>query len=366
MIRIILIYAGGSLALIHFFELVFKPILNLNVTDSIISLLAVMVLAGFPVILLFAWATNPDRKKPGLYSLMKISVASALSLLLLLFSVLIFSRFIIHNEEKKVFAILPFGTNENTAEEKILADRLYKKIRAEMDNDITIQFIPFSAAVMDSVRQDKLSLKTLAKHSGANTFINAAIQAKDSKTFEIRFMLLNEKGGELLRNEDVYGIDALDIFELESNQIARKFGRKINEWSGSGAWNNPATVKIPKSQARIYADTAFQAFYGVRDSIALENFTKALEIDPSFALAYYKIAEIYFLDCMAGMPYHTQRLESGKKALDKAMSGEVTLDNEDAKYVNTHLLWGDYYSLKYQYDSACTEYFNAYNGDVKE
>ena len=67
------------------------------------------------------------------------------------------------------------------------------------------------------------------------------------------------------------------------------------------------------TQAADLYKEAFGAFTRGENDIAIEQFTKAIEIDPGFALAYQGLAEVYS---------RSERLDEAIEAIQKAIDAE--------------------------------------------
>lgn len=194
----------------------------------------------------------------------------------------------VKSESLKSIAVLPFENLSDDPSNKYFADGVMESILNHLTKFDDIRVI--SRTSMETFRKTNLTIPQIADQLNVTHVLEGSVQKSDN-TVRITAQLIDAENDSHLWSEN-YDRELKDIFKLQS-QLAEKIAFELK------AKLSPAQKRaiqvIPTSNQTAY-DYYLQGIAFRRDfkNIAAQNsYTKAVELDSSFALAILRRAGIY-------------------------------------------------------------------------
>lgn len=376
--KIILVYAGSGFALVYGIK-VFAEILGIHFAQSFTSYLAVLVLAGYPIVVLFAWATDPAKTKPGLYSLAKLSIASSVSILLLVITIYIYNK-ISHHENERVISIIPIHTETQSLAQRELAhavaDKLQEKLQVSDDTSFLFKNVKISSGYADSIYNNKISLHSLSNRFKTSLWIQGIVRNCSNDSLELKIFINGTSRKDTLF-EKSYRVPDTDLYGIISNEVSIKALSDIIAWMNKKdkQTENKSAINISVSEDslcrqgenqfindNIESEYNLYSFSARRDSTALYYYNRALSVNPNSARALLGLARVHYLAYLFGLNGGYRRIEMGLMALGKAgmINPEYNSGSVVIRGLNFHEIQGDYLVFQAKYNEAEAEYRKAF------
>jgi serine/threonine protein kinase/tetratricopeptide (TPR) repeat protein len=237
----------------------------------------------------------------------------------------------------KSIAVLPFISIDRTEEGEIFRDGMHDDILTQVAKIHDLKVVS-RTSVMRYKNTDK-SMKEIAQELGVGTILEGSVRRAGGKV-RIVAQLINAKTDEHLWAE-TYDRDYADIFAIQTDvaeniALALKATLTPEEISsiGSAPTENMEAYDY-YLRGKYYWDTKTD-----RDGnmLAAEMLEKAVELDPSFTLAYAWLAIVDFALYYNSWDPTPERLEKGKSALQHAT-------RQDPNLPEVHFALARYYAL---------------------
>ena len=237
----------------------------------------------------------------------------------------------------KSIAILPFTSIDRTEESEIFGEGIHDDILSQVAKISDLKVIA-RTSVLRYKNTDK-SIKEIAQELGVETILEGSVR-RAGKKVRIVTQLINADTEDHLWTE-TYDRDYTDIFAIQSD-VAEKIASALK--ATLTAEELSSIEKAPTENMEAYDYYLKGKYYWDnktdREShmMAAELLEKAVELDPSFTLAYAWLARVDFLLYSKSLWDPTkERLEKGKSALEKAIQVDPDLPE-------VHLAQAAYYA----------------------
>jgi TolB-like protein/lipopolysaccharide biosynthesis regulator YciM len=352
--RVGVAYAIVAWLLIQVADVAFPP---LKLPDWTLTLVAVLLIMGFPLALIFAWAfeLTPEGIKPA----KEVAPAESIRRLtgrkldfaiigLLVIAVVYFAvdKFIFQAERKQAEpTALPGQVAEAVEREKSIAVLLFDNLSRDAANepftngihdDILTQISKISAlkviARTSMERLDPtLSIPEIGTQLGVATVLEGGVQ-RVGEHVRINVQLIDCKTEAHLWAETYdRELTAANVFSIQS-EIAKTVADALQATLSPGEQAQLATVptdNLAAYQAYLLGKQFLAKETTADVSKAMNHFRRAVELDPGFALAYVGLADGYiYQNEFSGRP--------PKEMLDKAMAAIETALRLDEKLGEAH------------------------------
>jgi TolB-like protein/Tfp pilus assembly protein PilF len=344
--RVAIAYAVAAWLLIEVSATTF-PLLNLP--DWTATFITVLLIIGFPVALIFAWAfeLTPEglKKEKQVDRSHSITHLTGRKLDYIIIGVLtvavayfLLDKFVWLGEEpptdaavtaqRKSIAVLPFANRSDNPEDVFFVDGFHDDVLTQISKISALTVIS-RTSVME-YRDTTKNLKTIGDELGAATILEGGVQRAGDQ-IRINVQLIDTGTDEHLW-ADTYdrALTAGNIFAIQS-EIATAIAGELR------------AILSPEEQAQLAKVptenlAALEAYFHGKQGVvkrtsgtlaeAVDHFQQAIELDPDFALAYVGLAHSYILqNTVSGLP-RDEMLPRVEAAIDRALelddqSGEV-------------------------------------------
>jgi non-specific serine/threonine protein kinase len=258
--------------------------------------------------------------------------------------------------KSKSIAILPFTAIGDSKEDEYFSDGIHDDILSQVAKIHDLKVVS-RTSVIRYKNTDK-SMREIAQELGVGTILEGSVRRSGEKV-RIVAQLINAKTDDHLWTE-TYDRDYVDIFAIQTD-VAENIALALKATLTPEEISSIKSKPTENMEAYDYYLKGKYYWDNKTDSegnlMAAELLEKAVELDPSFTLAYAWLAVIDF-----GLYYNfrfdptPERLEKGKFALEKAT--HLDPDLPEVKYAH-----GVYYHLiENEYKKAIIEYLKALEG----
>jgi TolB-like protein/AraC-like DNA-binding protein/Tfp pilus assembly protein PilF len=237
--------------------------------------------------------------------------------------------------EEKSIAVLPLKNLSDDPDNQYFADGITEDILNHLFRIGDLRVI--SRTTSERFRDSELPSVEIAKSMGVNYLLEGSVR-KDGDKVRITVQLIDGKTDRHLWSEN-YDRNLADIFLIQS-EIAQTIARELK------AVITPAEKtlieKVPTKNMEAYnyyliGNNYYWRSYDEQDySIAISMYTKAIELDPEFSMAYIRLAISHSAMYWFHFDRSYDRLAKTREAIDAA----IVLDPEIPEI---HLALGYYY-----------------------
>jgi TolB-like protein/class 3 adenylate cyclase/Flp pilus assembly protein TadD len=325
----------------------------LNLPPWAITLVTVLIIIGFPIILLFAWAfeLTPEGFKPTHHvdtdeSITQITGRKFDFTIIGLLSVALFyvvlENYVLVEEESPVtttteakseviaeapavadnksIAVLPFANRSKSEDDAFFVDGIHDDILTQLAKIASLKVISRTSVMQ--YRDTQKTMKTIGDELGVATLLEGGIQRAGNRV-RINMQLIDADTDKHLWAETYNKeLTATNIFEIQE-QVATAIAKALL-----------ATLS-PEEQERIAAVptenlVAYEAYLlgkqrmAKRTSEALaeavDYFQEAIALDPAFALAYVGLSDVYQLQISYGGMPNEKMNALAETAINKALA----------------------------------------------
>jgi TolB-like protein len=335
--RVGVAYAIVAWLLIQVADVAFPP---LKLPDWTLTLVAVLLIMGFPLALIFAWAfeLTPEGIKPA----KEVAPAESIRRLtgrkldfaiigLLVIAVVYFAvdKFIFQAERKQAEpTALPGQVAEAVEREKSIAVLLFDNLSRDAANE------PFTKVIARTSMErldPTLSIPEIGTQLGVATVLEGGVQ-RVGEHVRINVQLIDCKTEAHLWAETYdRELTAANVFSIQSD-VAKTVADALQATLSPGEQAQLATVptdNLAAYQAYLLGKQFLAKETTADVSKAMNHFRRAVELDPGFALAYVGLADGYiYQNEFSGRP--------PKEMLDKAMAAIETALRLDEKLGEAH------------------------------
>jgi TolB-like protein/AraC-like DNA-binding protein/Tfp pilus assembly protein PilF len=237
--------------------------------------------------------------------------------------------------EEKSIAVLPLKNLSDDPDNQYFADGITEDILNHLFRIGDLRVI--SRTTSERFRDSELPSVEIAKSMGVNYLLEGSVR-KDGDKVRITVQLIDGKTDRHLWSEN-YDRNLADIFLIQS-EIAQTIARELK------AVITPAEKtlieKVPTKNMEAYnyyliGNNYYWRSYDEQDySIAISMYTKAIELDPEFSMAYIRLAISHSAMYWFHFDRSYERVSKTREAIDAA----IVLDPEIPEI---HLALGYYY-----------------------
>jgi TolB-like protein len=285
-----------------------------------LRLVILLVLAGFPIALILAWAfditaqgiqATPDtaaprtRRRRNIVMLiatgMVISAATGFFLL---------PRVAAHKVDKSI-AVLPFENLSDEKENAYFADGIQDDVLTNLSKISDLRVISRTSVMQ--YRGRPTNLREIGKALGVSNILEGSVRRSGNKV-RVNVQLIDASTDEHVWANDYDG-DVTDVFAIQTD-LAQKIANELRAKLSPGEKERMERKPTENGEA-------YQAFVQAHDlSCAMEDLTKlkqseqlyqrAVDLDPNFALALarYSQLESWMLRTHEGTPEHRDKARS--------------------------------------------------------
>ena len=256
----------------------------------------------------------------------------------------------------KSIAVLPFTSIDRTEESEIFSDGIHDDILTQLAKIKDLKVIGRTSVMR--YRNTEKRFKEIAEELNVSSILEGSVRRSGDR-IRIVAQLIDPETEEHLWAE-TYDRDYADIFAIQSD-VAEKIASALK------ATLTPEEIssieKAPTENMEAYDYYLKGKYYWDNkvnregNMMAAELLEKAVELDPSFTLAYAYLAVVDFALYVTGTWDPTpERLEKGKYALEKATQ-------LDPNHPEVHFAQASYYrQIEKEYKKAVIDYLKALEG----
>jgi TolB-like protein len=328
-----------------------------------LRLVIVLLLIGFPIALLLAWAfdvtpqgiktTPASAPKANLRRNLLVLVAAGVLVSAIAGFFLLLPRASAHKIDKSI-AVLPFENLSDDKENAYFADGIQDDVLTNLSKIGDLKVISRTSVM--PYRGKASNVREIGKALGVSTILEGSVRRSGNRV-RVNVQLINAENDQHIWAED-YDRDLTDVFAIQTD-LAKKITGELQ------AKLSPAEQAQMERKPTENGE-AYLAFVQAHNlSCAFEDFDKlkqgeqlyerAIELDPKFALAlaWYSQLESWILHTFDRTP---QRREKARTLAERALDLQPGLPE-------AHLALGfSYYYGDNNYDAALKEFEIAQRG----
>jgi TolB-like protein/Flp pilus assembly protein TadD len=333
-------------------------------------LVVVLVLAGFPIALILAWAfdvgsggitrtpesTTAEPCPPALPGRRRNILTLALVGLLIsaVIGYFVFSRTSSRKLEKSI-AVLPFANFSNDQANEYFADGIQDDVLTNLAKISALKVISRTSVL--PYRGLQHNIREIGKALNVATVLEGSVR-RDGKRVRINVQLIDASNDRHLWAQ-VYDRELTDMFAVQSD-LAREIARALKATLAPGEQERIARKPTENADAYLLYQEAHEIFSRPdrhHDDLARveQLYEKAIQLDPNFALAHARLAhvEAWMFYAIEPLPVRAQK---ARAAADDAIRLQPDLPESHlaAGYVS--------YYVDRNYDAALNEFATARAG----
>lgn len=279
-------------------------------------------------------------------------IAGTAAIVVLIFVATVWFRAPPQSETIVSLAVLPLSNLTGDAEQGYYADGLQDLLITELSQHAGLRVT--SRQSTKRYRGSQLTTAAIAGELGVDALVEGSLLRKGGE-IEVTIQLIDGRSDEHLWAER-YAREAPDVFSLISD-MANAIGARIGAATASPLVEGSSYDRIGQIDPRAvdaYALGTTNLDRFTRDSIrsAIDNFEKAVSIEPDFALAWSGLAGAHAMQALVGFAPPRDSIEIGRAAALKAIEA-------DEQFFSGHsaLGWADMWT--WNFDSACESFERA-------
>tara|TARA_B100000700_G_scaffold303034_1_gene374087 strand:+ start:107 stop:2131 length:2025 start_codon:yes stop_codon:yes gene_type:complete len=338
------IYGGTSFIILQVCSIIFPALL---LPDWSMRLLVVLLLVGFPVIIIFSWVYDLTDK-----GVVKTVSKEQYNNKFIFYFLFIFVSFVLFYFFKDIFfqpavnpksiAVIPFDNYSQNSEDEYLSDGFTEVIIANLAKVKDLMVISRTSVMR--YKKTTMSLKDIAKELNVAHILEGSVQRTGNKIRVVGQLI--EASTDKHVWAETYDEEFDNIFSIQTSiatEIAAALKSEITA-------NEKAIIKEK------YTDNikAYEMFLKVRElnktktdfyenkKIRREILQKIIEIDPQFSEAYAEISFEHSNDVQFG---HSKDIEASKQISLNYITKAMELDSES---VEVRAAYGWYYYVYFR------------------
>jgi len=312
---------------------------TLQLPDWTTTLVTVLVIMGFPLALIVAWAfeltpegikreAEVDRTESTTHKTGRKLDFAIIGLLVTAVVYFAVDKFVLEQPEftsesvarEKSIAVLPFANRSANEADAFFVDGMHDDILTHVSKIRSLKVIS-RTSVMD-YRDTTKNMKTIGRELGVATILEGGVQRSGSQV-RINVQLIDAETDEHLWAE-IYDrkLTAENLFSIQT-EIATAIADALRASLSPEEKDRLATVPTENL-------AAYEAYLLGRQRLARETvaaaveavnyFQQAIELDPVFALAYVGLADSYGMQLYLGTLAPEEGLARMQAAADKALA----------------------------------------------
>ncbi len=320
-----------------------------------LTLLVVLIVAGFPLALILAWAfemtpeglkreAEVDRTESTTHVTGRKLDFAIIGLLIAAVIFLVVDNYVLEAEpeqakvaveqppesesvvREKSIAVLPFVNMSSDPEQEYFSDGISEEILNVLAQVPGLRVASRTSAF--TFKGDNRNIGEIAAILKVNHVLEGSVR-KSGNRVRISAQLIDASNEKHLWSE-TYDRELIDIFAIQS-EIARAVARKIKiELSPEKEASLTSTRTVEPEAYEAYLRGQYEAAKFTADSFtrAMEHYQRALLADPEYAPAYAGLAEAYVMlgQPMGALPHH-EAMPEAKSAALKALELDASLSD---------------------------------------
>ncbi len=318
------------------------PILKLP--DWSVTLVTVLVLIGFPLALIVAWAfeltpeglkreAEVDRTDSTTHVTgrkLDFAIIGLLAIAVVYFAV---DKFVFQAEQEKTevttesvereksIAVLPFDNISPNPEDAYFADGIHDEILSQISKIRDLKVIS-RTSVMGYSGRSRPPLPEIAAALGVANILEGSVRLAGNQV-RITTQLIEAKSDAHLWTETYdRELTATNIFSIQSN-VANAVADALRATLSPeerGLLDTVPTENMAALEAYFLGKQRMEKRSSAALAEAVDDFNRAIELDPGFALAYVGLADSRLLQVIfSGLP-RDEMIEKAQAAIDKALA----------------------------------------------
>jgi TolB-like protein/AraC-like DNA-binding protein len=239
--------------------------------------------------------------------------------------------------QERSIAVLPFKNLSSEEDSQYFADGIMEDILNHLFRIGNLRVI--SRTTAERFRDSELSTVEIAKIMGVNYLLEGSVR-KHGNQVRITVQLIDGKTDRHMWSEN-YDRELADIFLIQS-EIAQTIARELK--AVITPLEKTLIKKVPTDNMEAYnyyliGNNYYWRSYDKQDySIAISMYSKAIELDPEFALAHIRLAISHSAMYWFHFDRNFDRVEKTREAIDAA----IRIDRE---LPEIHMALGYYYYM---------------------
>jgi len=224
----------------------------------------------------------------------------------------------------KSIAVLPFANRSNLSEDLFFTDGIHDDLLTQLAKIKDLKVI--SRTSMMKYRNTELSIPEIARELGVATILEGGVQ-RAGKRIRINAQLIDVSTDQHLWAETFdREMTVENIFEIQS-EIARQIVTAVRGELSSeetATLTQFPTQSLEAYEAYLHAKAASnESAYTMDKYLRTQEWAeKAVALDPEFTWAWSLLAQAHSQAIWQGYDNSAERIESAKTALEQAMSGD--------------------------------------------
>lgn len=332
-VRVITVYAASAFVILELLSIIIEP---LRLPDWTLQLAIVFLCIGFVIAVIFSWIYDIDPEG----SIVKtdsdqnvttenISTSSsgwkiasyisfAVILILVLFNIFSDKKHIEEPVLEKSIAVLPFADMSFEQDQEYFCDGIAEEIINSLTQLENLKVIARTSTF--AFKNKQTDIREIGKALGVSTVMEGSVQ-KAGDRLRITAQLIKVADGSHLWSEQ-FDREFSDIFSIQdeiSIAIVEKLKIELlgnqGETAGNRQTENPEAYNLYLKGRYFWHRRTQEDLYK-----SIQNFEQAIEIDPSYALAYAGMGDVYFIMSWWGSYPRDEGYEKAKTYLKKALS----------------------------------------------
>jgi len=333
--RVGVAYAIVAWLLIEVASVIFP---GLHLPDWTLTFLIIVILAGFPLALIVAWAfemtpeglkreAEVDRTESVRHSTgrkLDFAIIGLLAVAVVYFAV---DKFVLEQPEftsesvarEKSIAVLPFANRSANEADAFFVDGMHDDILTHVSKIRSLKVIS-RTSVMD-YRDTTKNLKTIGRELGVATVLEGGVQ-RSGNHVRINVQLIDAETDDHLW-ADIYDreLTAENLFAIQT-EIATAIAdalRATLSTEEQGRISAIPTENLQAYEAHLMGKQQLERRTTGAYAQAVDYFQRAIRLDPAFALAYVGLAEAYILQSFYSSLPPAETLAKARAAVEQAL-----------------------------------------------
>lgn len=320
-----------------------------NFPPLIFDSLVILILSGFPSIIIMAWFHGKEgTQKIKRKEIILHSVIAAVAILFLA-NVLELPGFKNPSIKERSIAVLPFDNLSTLKEDEYFTEGVMEDILTQLAkiNELTV----ISKTSVTKYRESNKTIPEIAKELGVSAVLEGSVRRSGNRV-RIVSQLIDTKADKNLWAE-TYDRELKDIFAIQTEvatQIAEALKARLTS-DEKELIEKKSTNSIDAYTYYLKAREYYNLYTNDNNEKAIDLFSKAIRIDPAYALAYAGVADAYAQRVQL-FGYEEAWLDSSIKMSKKAIVLEP-------KLAEGYKALGVIYALRGNFSAAIQEYKKA-------
>ena len=303
-VRVITVYAGAAFVIIELINNITEPLRLPEWTPTLVILLLAI---GFPIAIIFSWIydvhpkggivkTEPAEKVraediPRTSNGWKIASYISFVVIVALIVLNIIPRTGKKEILEKSIAVLPFDNMSGDKEQDYFCDGITEDILNDLANLEGIQVVARTSSF--AFKDKNMDIREIGKKLGVQTIVEGSVR-KVGNQLRITAQLINVENGFHLWS-DRFDRELEDVFSIQ-DEIAQNIVEALEINLSKKELDELVKFRTQNPEAYEYyiqARTYYRQLHHSSTKYAIELFSRAIQIDKNYALAYAGLADSY-------------------------------------------------------------------------